>query len=130
MPDGSTVLQFGTEVVVDENRTLAALLGASPGASTSPPIMLSVLEKAFPVKMKQDWAAKVKEIIPSYGQKLNESAELTNKIRRMTSEALQLPYIEVPTAQAAPAVTIPAVQIPAVTPATAPKNLNPEMQAP
>lgn len=130
MPDGSTILQFGTEVVVDENRTLAALLGASPGASTSPPIMLSVLEKAFPVKMKQDWGAKIREIIPSYGQKINESAELTNKIRRMTSEALELPYIEVPTAQAIPAVKIPAVHIPAVTPVTVPKNLNLEMQAP
>jgi len=35
------VLQFGTEIVTDKDHTIAALLGASPGASTSPPIMLA-----------------------------------------------------------------------------------------
>ncbi len=95
--DKGTVLQFGTEVVTDKDNTIAALLGASPGASTSPPIMLTVLKRSFPEQMKSSWEEKLKTIIPSYGQKLNESVELTNQIRRMTSETLKLPYIDVPT---------------------------------
>ncbi|WP_274571506.1 malate dehydrogenase (quinone) [Neisseria leonii] len=95
-PEKGPVLQFGTEVVTDQNRTIAALLGASPGASTSPSIMIGLLEKAFPEQMAQGWAERVKTIVPSYGRKINDSAELTNEIRRATSQTLQLPYIEVP----------------------------------
>ena len=59
------VLQFGTEVVSAADGSIAALLGASPGASTAAPIMLSVLEKTFPEKMKSDaWQARLKAIIP------------------------------------------------------------------
>ncbi|NEN74767.1 malate dehydrogenase (quinone) [Pelistega sp. NLN82] len=123
--DGSSVLQFGTEVVVDQDRTLAALLGASPGASTSPPIMLKLMEQVFPAQMKQDWAEKIKTIIPSYGQKINSSAELTNQIRRMTSDILQLPYIDVPTHLGQEPVVEPTP-----TSATPSRNLNNEMQAP
>ncbi len=45
-PLKGAVLQFGTEIVTDKDHTLAALLGASPGASTSPPIMLDLMAKA------------------------------------------------------------------------------------
>ena len=90
------VLQFGTEIVTDKDHTLAALLGASPGASTSPPIMLDLMAKAFPEQMKASWEARLKEIVPSYGRKLNESAALTNEIRSLTSQSLKLPYLEVP----------------------------------
>ncbi len=48
------VLRLGTEVVSDQQGTIAALLGASPGASTAAPIMLDLLEKylaiAFPAR--------------------------------------------------------------------------------
>lgn len=121
-PEKGPVLQFGTEVVTDQDHTIAALLGASPGASTSPSIMLGLLAKAFPEQMAQGWGERVKTIVPSYGRKINDSAELTNEIRRATSQTLQLPFIEVPTAvqqpdhQAAPA-------------APAGKNLNKEEQA-
>ncbi|PRB82753.1 malate dehydrogenase (quinone) [Pseudomonas sp. MYb185] len=95
-PQKGTTLQFGTEVVSDADGTIAALLGASPGASTSPPIMLNVLAKAFPEQMAAGWEARLNEIIPSYGRTLNDSPALTNEIRRHTSQALQLPYLEVP----------------------------------
>ncbi|WP_257638113.1 malate:quinone oxidoreductase, partial [Klebsiella pneumoniae] len=39
------VLRLGTEVVSDDEGTVAALLGASPGASTAAPIMLQLMEK-------------------------------------------------------------------------------------
>ncbi|MDO5609261.1 MAG: malate dehydrogenase (quinone) [Pseudomonadota bacterium] len=92
------VLEFGTEIVTDADASLAALLGASPGASTSPKIMLDVLERMFPAQVMTTWNARLKEIIPSYGQKLNDSPALTNQIRGMTSRALNLPYLEVPLA--------------------------------
>ncbi len=42
------VLEFGTGVVYAADGSLATLLGASPGASTSVSIMLDVLQKCFP----------------------------------------------------------------------------------
>ncbi len=45
---GKGTLQFGTEVVSAADGSIAALLGASPGASTAVHVMLEVLEKCFP----------------------------------------------------------------------------------
>lgn len=97
-PEKGPILQFGTEIVSNQDKTIAALMGASPGASTSPPIMLKILEQSFPQQMDAGWRDRLKQIIPSYGQKLNDSAELTNRIRKMTSDALQLPHVDVPLA--------------------------------
>ncbi len=85
-------LEFGTEVVVNKNGTLASLLGASPGASTAVSAMLEVLEKCFPEKMKGEWNAKVLEIIPSYGQKLSDQPELSKNLRDFSKEKLELEY--------------------------------------
>ena len=129
-PEKGSVLQFGTEIVADKDHTIAALLGASPGASTSPSIMLGLLPKAFPEQMAQGWEARIKEIVPSYGRQINSSAALTNEIRRATSETLQLPYIEVPAdfKRPKPAQAMPPV-IPAAPAANDEKNLNKEEQA-
>jgi malate dehydrogenase (quinone) len=83
-------LQFGTEVVVSEDKTLTALLGASPGASTAAPIMLNLLEKTFADKVSGEWNAQLKAIIPSYGTKLNGNVEATMEELNATSEALGL----------------------------------------
>ncbi|MCH4551166.1 malate dehydrogenase (quinone) [Aestuariibaculum lutulentum] len=40
-------LEFGTEIIVSKDKTIAALLGASPGASTSYSVMKNVIEKCF-----------------------------------------------------------------------------------
>ena len=129
-PEKGSVLQFGTEIVADKDHTIAALLGASPGASTSPSIMLGLLPKAFPEQMAQGWEARIKEIVPSYGRQINSSAALTNEIRRATSETLQLPYIEVPADlnHPNPAQAMPPV-IPVAPAANDEKNLNKEEQA-
>ena len=50
--DKGGVLRLGTEVVSDQQGTIAALLGASPGASTAAPIMLNLLEKVFGGKLE------------------------------------------------------------------------------
>ncbi|WP_409158898.1 malate dehydrogenase (quinone) [Pectobacterium sp. B2J-2] len=90
------VLKLGTEIVTSQDGSIAALLGASPGASTAAPIMLSLLEKVFKDKVATpEWQGKLKEIIPSYGQKLDGNIEMTNKIRSYTSSTLGLDYIEV-----------------------------------
>ncbi len=85
------VLKLGTEVVASEDRTIAGLLGASPGASTAAPIMLNVLQTVFKEKVATpEWQAKIKEIVPSYGTKLNDSPAATQKEWNYTAEVLQL----------------------------------------
>lgn len=83
-------LQFGTEVVASQDKTLAALLGASPGASTAAPIMLDVLKRVFPDRVDGVWNSKIKQIIPSYGQSLNGDVAATLEELNHTSEVLGL----------------------------------------
>ncbi len=90
------VLKMGTEVVASQDGTIAALLGASPGASTAATIMIELMQVAFKDKMASvEWQVRLKEIIPSWGQKLNGNVELTNEIRRYTSSTLKLRYMDV-----------------------------------
>ena len=87
------ILQFGTEVVSSKDGDLAALLGASPGASTSVDIMLTVLEKCFPEKtVSEQWQAGFRRMIPSYKQSLSSDVNLANKIRKENSTRLGLKY--------------------------------------
>ncbi|WP_429844402.1 malate:quinone oxidoreductase [Brevibacillus sp. FIR094] len=88
-PAGKGTLQFGTEVVSAADGSVAALLGASPGASTAVQVMLEVLEKCFPQRMAE-WEPKIKEMIPSYGVSLLQNQELLQEIQRSTDEALGL----------------------------------------
>jgi malate dehydrogenase (quinone) len=85
--EGKGVLEFGTEVITSADGTIAGLLGASPGASTATSIMLDLIEKCF---KNEDWNEKLKEIIPSYGQSLNDNEDLCNEIRENTSTILNL----------------------------------------
>ncbi|WP_254871141.1 malate:quinone oxidoreductase [Bacillus sp. Marseille-Q1617] len=86
---GKGTLQFGTEVVSASDGSVAALLGASPGASTAVHVMLEVLDKCFPQHMKE-WEPKIKEMIPSYGLSLSENPELFREIHASTAHALGL----------------------------------------
>lgn len=85
------ILKFGTEIVSSADKTIAALLGASPGASTSVTIMLDVLETCFPEKMKSsDWQKKLQTMIPSYGQSLIKDGRYCKEIRDYTTKILKL----------------------------------------
>ncbi|MEK4630406.1 MAG: malate:quinone oxidoreductase [Solibacillus sp.] len=86
---GKGTLQFGTEVINSQDGSIAALLGASPGASTAVSVMLKVIKQCFPQEMKA-WEPKIKEMIPSYGTKLVENPELLKEIHTTTAEALRL----------------------------------------
>ena len=88
-PSGKGTLQFGTEVVSAEDGTVAALLGASPGASTAVDVMLKVIKKCFPEHLPQ-WESKIKEMIPSYGVSLVENPELFQELHAATAETLGL----------------------------------------
>ena len=89
--DKGGVLKLGTEVVTSQDRSIAGLLGASPGASTAAPIMLTVLETVFKEKVATpEWQAKLHQIVPSYGTKLNDSPAAVQKEWNYTSEVLQL----------------------------------------
>ena len=88
---GGGKLEFGTEVIVSQDKSVAALLGASPGASTAVQAMLQVVERAFPELLASNQGQQmIKAMIPSYGEKLAENAELLSKVRDRTLNTLQL----------------------------------------
>ncbi|KPB48425.1 putative malatequinone oxidoreductase [Pseudomonas savastanoi pv. phaseolicola] len=85
------VLKLGTEIVASKDGSIAGLLGASPGASTAAPIMLGVLEKVFKDKVATpEWQAKLRQIVPSYGTKLNNNPDRVAEEWAYTAEVLQL----------------------------------------
>ncbi|MFL6615387.1 malate dehydrogenase (quinone) [Pantoea agglomerans] len=89
--DKGGVLKLGTEIVTDQQKTVAALLGASPGASTAAPIALSVMQKLFPEEFKSaEWQARIHKMIPGYGQKLNDNVPMLQQVWNDTAATLQL----------------------------------------
>src|SRR5699024_2713823 len=86
---GKGTLQFGTEVITSEDGSVAALLGASPGASTAVQVMLDVLERCFPEHIEA-WEPKIKEMIPSFGKKLMDHPELLKEVKADAEKTLHL----------------------------------------
>jgi len=94
-PTHGGILQFGTELVTAADRSIVAMLGASPGASTAASIMLQVIERCFAEKLKAaGWSAKLKKIIPSYGQSLAENTALCQQVRAETAAVLNINSME------------------------------------
>ena len=88
------VLEFGTELVIASDHSIVAMLGASPGASTAVWIMLQVIERAFPEKLKTGgWSSKLRQMIRSYGQSLIDNPELCLQVRAETAAVLNLDNI-------------------------------------
>merc|ERR1712190_575483 len=88
---GKGMLQFGTEVVANDEGTIVGLLGASPGASTCVTIALDTLEKCFKGKPQwSGWVPKIQQMIPSW--KEDDHAKLTagdaQRIYESTAKAL------------------------------------------
>lgn len=89
------ILEFGTEVVSAADGSIAALLGASPGASTAVSIMISLMERCFKDKMNTaEWQSKLKKMMPSYGKALSADPELAQAIRSETTKVLNLQVTE------------------------------------
>ncbi|MGM0768825.1 MAG: malate dehydrogenase (quinone) [Pseudomonadota bacterium] len=90
-PEGGGKLEFGTEIVAAKDGTLAALLGASPGASTAAHAMIDVIERCFADRIRTPlWQERMKEMVPSYGQSLVDDEPLLRQVRERTLGTLQL----------------------------------------
>ncbi|MGJ5650579.1 malate dehydrogenase (quinone) [Staphylococcus warneri] len=79
--DAKGNLQFGTEVITSEDGTLAALLGASPGASTAVDIMFDVLQRCYKDDFKS-WEPVIKEMVPSFGLNLSEHEDVYHAVNK------------------------------------------------
>jgi malate dehydrogenase (quinone) len=84
-------LEFGTELVVAEDKSLVALLGASPGASTAAAIAIDVLKKCFGNELTEGgWLPRLKTIIPTYGIDLKTDADTCRRTRAETAPVLKI----------------------------------------
>jgi malate dehydrogenase (quinone) len=88
-PKKGGMLQFGTELVASGDGSIAALLGASPGASVTVSIMLELIERCFADRTAQ-WAGKLAEIFPAREKTLATDAALYHQVSRRSDERLQL----------------------------------------
>lgn len=84
-------LEFGTEIVAAKDGSIAALLGASPGASVSVQAMINVIERCFSNQIKtEQWHRRIKSLIPSYGESLVDDSQLLEQVRSRTLQVLNL----------------------------------------
>ncbi|WP_241245120.1 malate dehydrogenase (quinone) [Microbacterium amylolyticum] len=80
-------LQFGTEVVASADGSIAGLLGASPGASTTVSIMLTLIDQCF-ADRQDEWRPLLEELIPTLGKRLNDDDALATQTLANTAGAL------------------------------------------
>jgi malate dehydrogenase (quinone) len=74
------VLEFGTELVIAADGSMAGLLGASPGASTAVSAMLEVVKKCFKNEISTpESRLKLKKMIPSLGLPMTEKRLKTSR---------------------------------------------------
>ncbi|PST84198.1 malate:quinone oxidoreductase [Pedobacter yulinensis] len=85
------ILEFGTEVVSAADGSIAALLGASPGASTAVSIMIDLLHRCFKDEVESAaWQQKLREMIPTYGKSLSANEDLCREVRERTARSLHI----------------------------------------
>jgi malate dehydrogenase (quinone) len=90
-PEKGGMLKLGTEIVASRDGSIAALLGASPGASTAPSIMLDLIKKVFGNRVATpQWQSRLREIVPSYGVALNDHPDRIAHHWTSTAETLEL----------------------------------------
>jgi len=69
------IVHYGTEVLTSKDKSISALLGASPGASVSTQVMLECLQRCLPDVLKSDEAkARMSEMIPNWNEDLKEAS--------------------------------------------------------
>lgn len=88
-PAGKGTLQFGTEVISAADGSIAALLGASPGASTAVSVMLDLMRRCFPQQLPE-WEPKLREMVPAYGIALAEDPDRIRSLHESTARILRL----------------------------------------
>ena len=84
-------LEFGTDVVHNQEGSITALLGASPGASTAVHIMIEIIQLAFPELLQQkEKAEKLSAMIPFWNRDLTQHQDEFKEIQQKCMEILQL----------------------------------------
>jgi len=85
-------LQMGTEIIVSDDKSYGTLLGASPGASVSPEVMLRLVEQFLPSVLEDESAQeKLREIFPMHNlKKLEKDAKLYRAIRDDVNKTLKI----------------------------------------
>ena len=84
-------LQLGTEVVASADGSLAALLGASPGASTAVTIMLEVLERCFKAQLDSAaWQQRLRDLLPSINGDPQHDPQVLRRMRERSNAVLGL----------------------------------------
>ncbi len=86
-------ITFGTEVFSSHDRSVAALLGASPGASVSVNIALEVVQTCLPHLLgSSEGQERMRQMIPTFDVDLKQpgNAALFEKTTREAAERLQL----------------------------------------
>jgi malate dehydrogenase (quinone) len=83
------IVHFGTEVLTSADKSMSALLGASPGASVSVDIVLKVIKECFPHLIT---SPRMAEVVPTYGTdyRAPEKAAKFNELATQARKALQL----------------------------------------
>jgi malate dehydrogenase (quinone) len=87
------IVHYGTEVITNADRSISALLGASPGASVSVNIVLEVIRTCFPQLLaSSEGQARMKAMIPTYDEdiKLPQNADRYRELSRKANRMLQL----------------------------------------
>lgn len=89
------IVHYGTEVLASSDRSICALLGASPGASVSVSIMLEVIETCLPHLLDQPpGKSSIQQLIPTYGEDLmpDSAGDRYRELSRKACELLQLEH--------------------------------------
>ncbi len=87
------IVHYGTEVVTDANKTISALLGASPGASVSVSVMLEVVQTCLAHLLEStNGNAVMKQMIPTLDEDLtlSSAADRFRQVTHDTDQALEL----------------------------------------
>ncbi len=87
------IVHYGTEVITSADKSMAALLGASPGASVCVNITTEVIRTSFPHLFNTDAAkTRLQELIPTYGvdYRLPSNAARFADLQKRARQALQL----------------------------------------
>jgi malate dehydrogenase (quinone) len=87
------IVHFGTEVLTSADKSMSALLGASPGASVSVNIVMEVVKTSFPHLLAgAEGKKRIEAIIPTYGTdyRLPQNAARFNALATEARKQLKL----------------------------------------
>ena len=87
------IVHYGTEVLTSADKSMSALLGASPGASVCVNIVMEVIKTSFPRLFEGEAAQqRLRELIPTYGvdYRLPENAARFNDLAVTARKQLKL----------------------------------------